>query len=107
MLPKKNRVSSKEVEDIFKRGSYLNSPSLTFKYIRNNAKEAKISFIAPKSVAKLAVKRNLLRRRGYDAIKKNSDLFPSDLVGVFIYKKSQEDLLMLANEVKNIFSKIN
>ena len=107
MLPKKNRVSTKEVETIFKSGSFLNSPSLTFKYIKTDNKEVKISFIAPKNIAKLAVIRNLLRRRGYSALQKNIKLSPFGLLGVFIFKKYQDDILMLENEIKNIFSKIN
>ena len=70
MLPKKNRVNTKEVEKIFKEGKFLVSPNLTFKYFRINTKEVKISFIAPKSVAKLAVQRNSLRRKGYNVLKK-------------------------------------
>ena len=107
MLPKKNRVSTKEVEIIFQKGRFFNSLSLTFKYIKTDNKEVKISFIAPKSVAKLAVKRNLLRRRGYNALEKYLNQFPAGTVGVFIFKKYQDDILMLENEIKNILAKIN
>mgnify|MGYP001618293616 CR=1 FL=1 len=107
MLPKKNRVSTKEVELIFKKGSFLNSPHLTFKYLKNSQKQIKISFIAPKSVAKLAVKRNLLRRRGYSALGGYIDQFPLGLIGVFVFKKYQDDISILENEIKNILNKIN
>jgi len=107
MLPKKNRVITKEVDRIFKEGIFLNSPSLTFKYFKNNTGVVKISFIAPKSIAKLAVKRNLLRRRGYSALEKNIKESPLSVIGVFIFKKYQDDILTLSNEIKNIFNKIN
>lgn len=107
MLPKKNRVTTKEVEDIFKRGSFLNSPNLTFKYLRNSTKVVKISFIAPKSVAKLAVKRNLLRRRGYTALALELPLSPLGIIGVFVFRKYQDDIPTLSNEIKSIFAKIN
>ncbi len=119
MLPKKNRVSTKEVERIFKEGKFLNSPSLTFKYVKNNSKEIKISFIAPKSVAKLAVKRNLLRRRGYRALEKYIALSPVGVTGVFIFKtrpngrglsvgrEYQDDISVLESEIKSILVKIN
>ena len=93
MLSKKNRVVTKEVEKIFKacppngrEGKFVVSTSLTFKYFKNQGKEVKISFIAPKSVAKLAVQRNFLRRLGYDALKKYINLFPLGIVGVFVFK---------------------
>lgn len=107
MLPKKNRVSTKEVDKIFKEGKFLISPSLTFKYFKNTDKIVKISFIAPKNIAKLAVKRNLLRRRGYTALLKYIDQFPAGFVGVFIFKKYQDDVSILENEIKNILTKIN
>ena len=76
MLKKQNRANKKEVDLIFKQGRFLNSLNLTFKFILTSEKTRKISFIAPKSVARLAVRRNLLRRRGYDALKEHLDQFP-------------------------------
>lgn len=107
MLPKKNRAGTREIDAIFKKGKILASSSLTFKYFKNGGKGIKISFLAPKSVAKLAVKRNLLRRRGYFALEKYIGLFPAPITGVFIFKKYQEDVLTLENEIKNILAKIN
>lgn len=107
MLPKKNRVNTKEVEKIFKTGKSVASLVLTFKYIKNNTPGVKISFIAPKNIAKLAVQRNLLRRRGYLALKKYLHQFPAGILGVFVFKKHQEDVSILENEIKNILAKIN
>ncbi|MFA6520108.1 MAG: ribonuclease P protein component [Candidatus Paceibacterota bacterium] len=107
MLPKKNRADKKAIEKIFKEGIFLNSPHLTFRFIKTRNKDRKISFIVPKSVAKLAVKRNLLRRRGYGALEKVIDTSPIGLVGAFIFNKYQNDISILENEIKNILSKIN
>jgi ribonuclease P protein component len=108
MLPKKNRVERKEVDEIFKKGRFLNSTYLTFKFLsKKDSKTRKISFVAPKSVAKLAVKRNLLRRRGYSALKKYFNQFPVDIIGVFIFKKYQDDVSIIENEIKTILNKIN
>jgi ribonuclease P protein component len=108
MLPKKNRADRKAVERIFKEGKFLNSPNLTFKFIKNNQPLApQISFIAPKSIAKLAVKRNLLRRQGYDVLNKYINQFPLGTLGVFVYKKYQDDLLILEDEIKDILNKVN
>lgn len=107
MLLKKNRVNKKEIDKIFKEGRFVNSSDLTFKYITNSSKLTKISFIAPKNVAKLAVRRNLLRRKGYRAFKKYLEYFPAGIVGAFVFKKYQDNTLILENEIKNILSKIN
>ena len=107
MLPKKNRVDTKEVDLIFKKGSSLGFSVLSLKYLKNNSQEVKISLIAPKNIAKLAVKRNLLRRRGYTALKKYFNQFPPGFMGVFIFKKYQDDVLILENEIKNLLNKIS
>ncbi len=107
MLPKKNRVDKKNIDLIFKNGFFVNSPNLTFKYIRFLDKNGyKISFVAPKSVSKLAVGRNKLRRQGYEVLKK-LDKIPNNLMGVFIFKKAIKNKAELENEVKNILSKVN
>lgn len=108
MLPRKNRADKKIIEKVFKEGKFLVSESLTFKFILTNSPSApRISFIAPKSIAKLAVKRNLLRRRGYSVLEKHINQFPLGILGVFIFKKPKDDILILENEIKNILNKIN
>ncbi len=108
MLLKKNRADKKAVEKIFKEGKFINSPTLTFKFILGGGLHTpRISFIAPKNIAKLAVKRNLLRRRGYSVLKKYLKDFPLGLVGVFIFKKFEDNVLVLENEIKTILYKIH
>lgn len=125
MLPKKNRADRKVVDEVFKDGKFINSTFLTFKFIKRRksnvffaAKEEsslplqktlllRLSVIVPKSVAKLAVKRNFLRRLGYKALEKHLKSFPPGTEGVFIFKKYQDDALIIENEIKAILSKIN
>lgn len=107
MLKKINRADRKTVKTIFREGKFLNSLSLTFKFLKNTQNSRKISVLVPKSVAKLAVKRNLLRRLGYRALEKHIQSSPPGITGVFIFKKYQDDILVLENEIKDIFSKIN
>jgi ribonuclease P protein component len=108
MLPKKNRADKKAIEKIFKEGRFINSADLSFKFIKTYESNLPcISFIAPKNIAKLAVKRNLLRRRGYSVLGKYIKDFPSGIVGVFVFKKFQDSIVIIENEIKNILSKIN
>src|SRR3989344_4996308 len=100
MLSKKNRADKKTVEKIFKEGNILDTPNLTFRFVlTNNQNTPCISFITPKNITKLAVKRNLLRRRGYDALEEHINKFPTRLSGVFIFKKIQEDISIIENEI--------
>lgn len=114
MLSRRNRVNKKDVDLIFRvcppsgrDGRSLTSTNFAFKFF--NTKDGlppRISFLAPKNIAKLAVKRNLLRRRGYTALKKYIDQFPVGLLGVFMFKKYQDDLLIIEEEIKSIYKKI-
>lgn len=90
MFSKKNRLSAKDIEKIFKDGLFISSTNLSLKYIvSNNGK--RFSVTIPKSVSKKAVIRNLLRRRGYSLLLKYLDKFPTGFSGVFIFgRKSVE-----------------
>ncbi len=77
MLPKRNRADKNTVEKIFKEGKFINSQNISFKYILDkDFIIPHISFIAPKSMAKKAVDRNFLRRRGYFILKRYFDTPP-------------------------------
>lgn len=89
MLSKKNRADKKTIDNIFKKGTFVGSANLVLKYIKENKGEtAHISFIAPKSVAKKAVDRNRLRRRGYFVLLKYIKYFPAGFSGAFIFGKN-------------------
>lgn len=106
MLPKRNRADRKGVEQIFKSGAFINSNNLSFKFILPHSNQTQISFIVPKTVSKKAVERNTLRRAGYNAIKKYINEFPTGLIGVFIFKKVESNIVILEHEIKNIIKKI-
>ena len=108
MLPKKKRANKKDVDLLFKKGRSVASPDLIFRFILMNKDfSSRISFIAPKNIAKLAVERNLLRRHGYTALSKYINQPPLGILGVFIFKKAEKDIQILENEIKTIFNKIH
>ena len=119
MLKKQNRVGKKTIEQIFKKGLFISGTNLSLKFIHLPGVNTAISFIVPKAVAKGAVVRNLLRRRGYAVLKKYWDTLPQGLCGVFVFNKksiilfagrknkNNNPILNLKNEIKNILSKIN
>mgnify|MGYP001612590640 CR=1 FL=1 len=95
------------VDRVFKEGKFLNSPFLTFKFILSlDDSSPRVSFIVPKTVSKLAVKRNSLRRVGYNVLKKYISTLPQGLVGAFIFKKLIDSSSDLENEIKFILDKI-
>ncbi len=107
MLPKKNRVDRKGVNLLFKEGKSLVSPILSFRFIIKSTKSpAQISFTTPKSIAKLAVIRNKLRRRGYTAVQKHLNNFPSGIMGVFVFRKYEDDVSKIEQDIKSFFNRI-
>jgi RNase P protein component len=108
MLSKKNRVDKKNIDLLFKQGQFLPSHTITLKFLLTKQRNpAKISFIAPKSVAKLATKRNKLRRCGYTALSKYIKDFPAGLIGAFVFKKYEDEISIIEDEIKTILNKIN
>lgn len=120
MLKKRNRVNRKTIEKIFKEGAFINSESLTFKFILNkNFNGPIISFITPRAISKSAIKRNTLRRRGYFVLKRHFNQLPNNIIGVFIFSKKSLDtfsgkknknynpITNLEYEIKKILNKIN
>lgn len=109
MLPKRNRISRKQIEQIFKSGVFINGTNLSFKFIlpHPDLNPTQISFIVPKTITKSAVTRISLRRAGYNAIKNHINQFPLGIIGVFVFKKIEKNLSILENEIKEILNKIH
>jgi len=93
MIPKKNRATQKTIDLIFKQGKFINSQNISLKFLLS--KESPIvraSFIVPKNLVKSAVKRNMLRRRGYHVISKYLNDLPVGFVGAFIFGKNSKEV---------------
>lgn len=107
MLPSTNKVDRRGIELLFEEGSLLNSPLFAFKFLRiDKVAEPRVSFIVSKKIAKLAVDRNLLRRRGYVALGRYFDLLPKGIIAVFIFKKYEEDLSILTAGIQAILNRL-
>jgi len=110
MFSKKNRTNKKEVERIFKVGRFVGTTNLTLKFIKNSEKTSpKVSFIVPKTVAKKAVDRNLLRRRGYVVLEKYLQRLPVGFLGAFVFGKKSKEVFGGRNKktIQNSSSKQN
>lgn len=64
------------------KGNIVSGSFFVFRYIQQN--EPQYAFVVPKKIAKTAVKRNYLRRQGYNMLRV---LKPNKEVGIFFYKK--------------------
>lgn len=67
MLPKRRRLSAREVKDVMAVGRSRRAGLLSAKYVVGNA-PLRVSAVVSKKVAKKAVERNRLRRALYRAL---------------------------------------
>lgn len=107
MLPKENRVKKALFAKVFRLGHTFSSPHLTLRVVAAPKEGGKFSFVVSKTVAKGAVKRNLLRRRGYSIVREMKGFGTKETVNIFFLKKGAEKLSYreLASEVESLFIK--
>lgn len=70
MLPKARRLSTKEVNQVYKSGRRLSGKLFTLIYVKNNeGSPSKFAVVASKKLASHAVDRNRLKRRTQAALR--------------------------------------
>ncbi len=94
MLSKKKRVTKDIFQTILKKGNIVSGSFFLFRYTPLD--KPAYAFVVSKKITKTAVKRNSLRRNGYNILR-FYDLKPG--AGVFFYKK--EALTAKKEDVKN------
>jgi ribonuclease P protein component len=67
MLPKRSRLTRKDIPLVLK-GQTRHSASFTLRFKRSETGSPRFAVVVSKKVAKGAVERNTLRRRGYAAL---------------------------------------
>lgn len=104
MLPKKKRITKDIFQTIIRKGNIVSGSFFLFRYIKES--NPRYVFVVSKKIAKTAVKRNSLRRRGYNILRQYN---LKNCAGIFFYKK--EALHVSLNELKKdidfILEKIN
>ena len=93
MLPKSKRVTKNTFQIIMEKGSVISSSFFLFRYIKQELPQ--YAFVVPKKVAKMAAKRNSLRRKGYNTLRSYS---LKSGAGIFFYKK--EGLSVSITDIK-------
>jgi len=93
MLPKKKRITKNTFQKIIEKGIVVHGSFFIFRYLKQEPPQ--FSFVAPKKIAKTAVLRNNLRRKGYNILRLHK---LNSYAGVFFYKK--EALIANQTEIK-------
>lgn len=108
MFKKTNRLTRQDIETVFKNGKNAHTPLFGLSYItQNNTQSNKYSIVVSKKVAKTAVVRNKLRRRGYSILKKESDVLKNNHHIILFFKKGADrlDFKETTTEIKKALKK--
>ncbi|MBR3169328.1 ribonuclease P protein component [Candidatus Saccharibacteria bacterium] len=94
MLSKKYRFHSRGgVRYVYQHGKTVRKPQMSLVFIENSRGFTRVSVVVSKKVAKLAVTRNRIRRRIYEAIRINFEYLPKKTDYIFVvYSKKVLEL---------------
>ena len=104
MLKKENRLTTKEFEEVFKKGKKIHTDTFIF-IIEKNTKNGKIGISTPKKIYKNAVGRNNIKRKIYNFIQ-TENLLPTD-THILIILKNKLPEKTFQKELSELFKKNN
>ena len=103
MLPKSQKISRSLFKNTFNKKKNIASTFFSLGFCKESKlAPARFSFVVSKKIASRAVKRNVLKRRGYSFLQKNKKNINPSFVVIFFLKKGVEKLSM-AEFHKEIF----
>jgi len=112
MFPKKNRITKTGFDTLLKKGSVFHSPYFSLRYNKKDSSLPQFAFVVSKKVAKNAVERNILRRRGFSSLRNLCVLGKESkwngVIGAFFFKKEAKGLSFeeIKKEIEGLLMKI-
>lgn len=115
MLAKRCKIGSKpRIEHVLKKGWRMTSRFFRIKYLPNIKTFSRFSVIVPNSIKQSAVSRNKMRRKSYEAIRKNFALFEKaklkktcyDIVAVCAHQLTEAKYTEIERDIINISKKL-
>ena len=118
MLSKKYRFHSRGgVRYVYQKGKTIRSPRMSLVFVKNERGFTRIAVVVSKKVMKTAVGRNRIRRRVYEALRKNLEYIPKSQDYVFVvfskdvmtmpFSELEKSLGELVSEAKVCYNKEN
>ena len=107
MFSKKNRLNSREVEELFRSGKTISSRLFLLKFsISGTENHQKSAFSVPKKLIKSAFQRNSLKRKGFSALRTIKEYIPLGFYGVFVFRRKNATFSEIKQELEGILRKI-
>ena len=106
MLNKKYRFHSRGgVRYVYQHGKTVRSPKMSLVFAENTRGFTRVAVVVSKKVEKTAVGRNRIRRRVYEALRRNFELVPKRRDYVFVVY-SKEAMKMPFSELEGMLGKL-
>ena len=85
MLNKKYRFHSRGgVRYVYQKGKTVRNPKMSLVFVKNTRSFTRFAVVVSKKVVKSAVGRNRIRRRVYEALRRNMEYIPKETDYVFV-----------------------
>ena len=117
MLNKKYRFHSRGgVRYVYQKGKTIRKPKMSLVFAENTRGFTRIAVVVSKKVMKTAVGRNRIRRRVYEALRKNMEYIPKKTDYIFVifskdvmkmpFSELEKTLGELVTESKTCYNKV-
>lgn len=110
MLPRKHTIGNRfRVEQIFKKGRRISGRFFQWRYMLGRSATNQFSLILPKKLGRTAVLRNTLRRRVYEAIRRNLEHTPKTcyhVVCLLSPRIANASYAEIENDVRSLMKKL-
>ena len=105
MLSKDKKLNKNLFNKVFSDGKPLHSQAIYIKFIKNEEGKSRFAVVVPKKVEKMAIKRILLKRKGFNVLKDiYSDIKPN-IDCIILFKN--KDVENLKEEIFSLLNKTN
>lgn len=100
-------MNTRRFTDVVKAGARVQGAHLFLQALPSMETQTHLAIVAPRRVALRATARNLLKRRGYSALRSLSPRLTSPIDGIFFYKKGAEELSFqeISHEMRSVLKK--
>jgi len=85
MLPKQERLTTDEFDNVLANGRVVRNEVLHLKYVVSQDK--KFAIAVPKKIVKTSIMRHFVKRRIYNLLRKEKDTFPNGHFVIFVSKE--------------------
>ena len=102
MLPKPHRLPTPDVRQVMRSGRRLTSPFLIMIYRNNTIGTARFAVVVPKSVDKMAVGRNRIKRLVRESVYHLLPSIAQNIDGVIIVRRKVETLEEAENGIREL-----